>query len=313
MDTFALLVKSYRNDYAYAGRLLDSIRHHNRDSIPVYMVVPDDDLQLFASIEDEGVRIIGESLLGSHLVDHEVAGFSTGYINQEIVKLAFWELALAENYLCVDSDAEFIRDFHITDFMATPDVPFTFMTEDAELQCEPEYFKSTWLPRLAKLEEIRSAIGYQGLWPRTVHGHAVFSRIALQSFVEEFLRPRGWDYCDALEVSPYEPSWYTTWVLHAQPIPIHPREPIFKTFHNAGQHLIHVLRGASQEDIARGYVGVVVNSNYSRAEGIVPLSLRRSEALASYVRVPTLAKAIFYRFWNTTSLRRFGRSQRRES
>ena len=304
MHRIALLVKSYRKDYDYVVRLLASIACHNRDAVPVFIVVPAEDVVLFTGLATSGVDVLSEELLETHLVREPMAGLSAGYLNQEIVKLAFWELGLAENYLCVDSDAEFVRDFFTTDFMATADTPFTFMTEDAELQCEPEYYEQTWLPRLAKLENVRKAIGYTGPWLRTVHGHAVFSSVALQDFVSDFLQPRGWDYKDALEVCPYEPTWYTTWVLHARPIQVYPREPVFKTFHNSGQHLDYVLRGVSEEDIARGFVGVVVNSNYSRGEGVVPLDLQRYEALASYVTVPTLLKAMAFRAWDIVAVKK---------
>ncbi len=126
----------------------------------------------------------------------------------------------------------------------------------------------------------------------------------LRSFVEDFLAVRGWEYRDAVGLCPYEPTWYTTWVLHAKPIPVYPREPIFKTFHNAGQHLDYVLRGVTDADLARGFVGVVVNSNYSRGEGVVPLDLQRHEALASYVDVPTLVKAMAFRAWDIAAVKR---------
>ena len=304
MTTLALLVKSYRNDIGYVERLVASINAFNRDGIPTFIVVPGEDVPAFSRFSSALIDVLPESRLASHLVDESVAGLSAGYINQEIVKLAFWELGLADNYVCVDSDAEFVRDFTVADFMATADVPYTFMSEDAELRCEPDYHRTTWTPRLAKLEKVREAIGYQGPWLYTVHGHAVFSSVALQSFVRDFLEPQGWDYRDALALCPYEPTWYTTWVLHARPIPVYPREPIFKTFHNSGQHLDYVLRGVTTADIARGYAGVVVNSNYSRGEGIVPVTLARYEAPASYVPVSTLLRAMGYRAWDIVAIKR---------
>lgn len=309
MTRLALLVKSYQNDIGYVDRLVASINAFNRDGIPTFIVIPGEDVSAFSRFKSAQINVLPESRLASHLVDESVTGLSAGYINQEIVKLAFWELGLADNYVCVDSDAEFIRDFTVADFMATADVPYTFMSEDAELRCEPDYHRTTWTPRLAKLEKVREAMRYQGPWLYTVHGHAVFSSVALESFVRDFLEPQDWDYRDALAICPYEPTWYTTWVLHARPIPLYPREPIFKTFHNSGQHLDYVLRGVTTADIARGYVGVVVNSNYSRGEGIVPVTLELYEALASYVPVSTLLRAMWYRAWDIVALTRTPRKR----
>ena len=309
MTRLALLVKSYQNDIGYVDRLVASINAFNRDGIPTFIVIPGEDVSAFSRFKSAQINVLPESRLASHLVDESVTGLSAGYINQEIVKLAFWELGLADNYVCVDSDAEFIRDFTVADFMATADVPYTFMSEDAELRCEPDYHRTTWTPRLAKLEKVREAMRYQGPWLYTVHGHAVFSSVALESFVRDFLEPQDWDYRDALAICPYEPTWYTTWVLHARPIPLYPREPIFKTFHNSGQHLDYVLRGVTTADIARGYVGVVVNSNYSRGEGIVPVTLELYEALASYGPVSTLLRAMWYRAWDIVALTRTTRKR----
>lgn len=295
MNVLAILIKSHGPDRDYAARLFSSIRRFNVDALPVYVVVPPEDVTDFVNLAVDTATVLSESEFSEHLVREPLAGFSAGYINQEIIKLAFWELDLAANYLCMDSDAEFVRPFYESDFMATETTPYTFLTEDADLRVEPSYFAQTWENRAASLEKIREEIGYQGRWPLTVHGHAVFSATALRSFRDDFLAPRGWDYADALEISPYEPSWYNAWVLHANPIDVVRREPIVKTFHNSTQHLEYVLRGVTEEDVARGFVAVVVNSNYSRGEGVVPLAEAPHMALASYVSGPDLLRAMTYR------------------
>ena len=297
MTPIALLVKSYSGDLPYAERLFASIRRHNVASIPVFLVVPDTDVDAFAPITGSDTTLLPESMFGDHLVEEFTAGISAGYMNQEIIKLAFWETGLAENYFCVDSDAQFIRDFTPSDFLASGTTPFTLMSEDADLRVEPGYYRDTWQTRAAALERLRSAIDYQGLWPLTVHGHAIFSSTALRSFKEDFLDPRGWDYVDALAIAPYEPSWYTAWVLHATPIPIVRREPIVKTFHTPTQHLEYVLRGVQEADVARGYLAVVVNSNFSRGEGVLSLQEAPHQALASYVPARALLTAIGKRIW----------------
>lgn len=296
MTELGILVKSYSGDFEYAQRLIASINVHNVDLLPVYVVVPEVDLLQFSQNNSDHIKILSENLFAEHLVHQDTAGFSPGYINQEIIKLAFWELGVCDNYLCVDSDAQFIRDFGRADFMALPGVPFTFLTEDRELQSEPGYFVDTWQSRIKSLEKIKREIGYQGRWLLTVHGHAVFSAQVLQSFVTDFLQPRGWGYQDALAISPYEPTWYNTWLLHTGVIEIVPREPIVKTFHNSTQHLDYLLREVKTEDIARGYVAVVVNSNYSRGYGVLSTNTSPTQLLASYISFGDLFTAFARRF-----------------
>lgn len=296
MTELALLIKSYKDDFEYAQRLVNSINAHNADLLPVYIVVPDADIPQFNVFTSPHISVLSENLFEKHLVHTETAGFRSGYINQEIIKLAFWELGLCDNYFCVDSDAEFIRDFHRTDFMAQPGVPITFLTEDRELITEPGYFVDTWQSRMKSLEKIRVEVGYQGRWLLTVHGHAVFSTKVLKSFVTDFLQPRHWDYKDALAISPYEPTWYNTWLLHTGVIEIVPREPIVKTFHNSTQHLDYLLREVDTADLARGYVAVVINSNYSRGDGVLSLTSSTTQLMASYVSFSDLYRALGRRF-----------------
>lgn len=295
MAEFGILVKSYANDLEYTRRLMVSIDRHNADAVPVHIVVPDPDRTLFEDFENSLVTVLGEDHFSTHLTKTPAAGFAPGYINQEIIKLCFWEAGYVENYLCLDSDAEFIRDFHVSDFMFDSETPFTFLTEDSELIVEPEYYTSHWQPRAAKLAQIKDAIGVTDRRLLTVHGHAVFSAKVLRSFRDNFLQPRGWNYLDAVSMSPYEPTWYNMWLQHDHTIPIHAREPIIKTFHNATQHLEYVLRGVTKDDVARGYVAVVVNSNYSRSDGVVSFDDSPHLALASYVTTRDLLKAMRFR------------------
>lgn len=295
-----LLIKSYSVDLDYTRRLIHSITQFNVENLPVYLVVPESDVTLFTEFQTPDLSILSEELFAEHLVHETTAGFPAGYINQEIVKLSFWELGLCVNYFCVDSDAEFIREFGAGDFLLEGDTPYTFLTEDRDLIVEPDYFTSTWINRMKSLERIREAIGYTGPWLFTVHGHAVFSSRVLESFYRDFLAPRGWDYRDALALSPYEPTWYNTWLLHTHVIPVHQREPLVKTFHNSNQHLEYQLRGITTEDAARGFVAVVVNSNYSRGHGVMNAQDSLKDSLAAYVPLRQLLKALGIKLWRDT-------------
>jgi hypothetical protein len=125
---------------------------------------------------------------------------------------------------------------------------------------------------------------------RTSHGHQVFSSVVLESFVRDFLAPRGWSYADAIDASPYEFSWYAMWLQKSQAVPIHQREPFVKVYHDEEQHLAAILSGIGPEDLARAYLAVVVNSNYSRGSGVVSASADKPAALAPYLSYGELAR-----------------------
>lgn len=289
---FALLVKSYGPDLPYVERLMSTIRQHNVESIPVHVVVPRVDVPAFEAVAGSDAHVIAEETFAEHLTQEPVAGFSPGYINQEIVKLAFWEAGLADAYLCVDSELEFVRDFGRDDFMADATTPFTFLSADAELQVEPAYHREHWVTRRERLRAIQRELGLDDEPLLTVHGHAVFSATVLAAFRDRFLAPRGWDYVDALALAPYEPSWYSLWLQKDGTIPIVAREPVVKTFHDPEQYLEYVVRGVGVDDVARGYVAMVLNSNYSRGDGLIGLDDGADRVAARYVSAPRLATAL---------------------
>ena len=301
-----MLLKSYAGDLEYARRLVRSFARFNTDGVTLFVVVPAKDLALFLPLGSTQVTVLSEHDLEQHLVDHEVHGMRSGYINQEIVKLSFWELGLAANYFCVDSDAEFIRPFDRSDFMADQTTPYTVLVEDNELKVEPRYYQQYWERRENEIRHIQELVGLDDPIVRTCHGHQILSAAVLRSFKEDFLGPRTWTYADALAEAPYEFSWYNMWLQKQRTIQIHAREPLVKVFHHEGQHLEYVIRGITVEDIARGYLAIVVNSNYSRDLGLIPPDASKPEVLSHYLSYGEVA-ALLSAKARATIRRRLGR------
>ena len=289
MDSFGILVKSFSDDAAAASRLIDTMRLFNVEQVPVWLVVPDGDLRVFAEMSEGAAQVLPESEFSEYLVDEPVAGVRPGYINQEIVKLAFWELGLAANYLPVDSDAVFLRPFRPSDFMHSPDVPYTVLLEDRDLQIDAEYFATHWQGREKVLRHIQAEVGLEDRRLLTCHGHQVLSSVVLRSLREDFLEPRGWSYARMLAEGPYEFSWYNFWLQKSNAIPIELREPYFKVIHSAKQHADMLVQGVTLEDVARGYLGIIVNSNFAKAWDNVHPATSRADALSGYLSWSMLA------------------------
>jgi Family of unknown function (DUF6492) len=304
----ALMLKSYSGDFAFAQRLVESFTRHNPEGLTLFCVVPKSDLAMFATLASEHVVVMDESPFEGYFVTEELNGTRPGYINQEIVKLAFHELGLAENYFCIDSDAVIIRDLHSSDFLAPDGYPYSVLVESNELKVEPRYYAQYWESREAALARIAEVIGIPDSVMLTCHGHQVFSTEALRSFVSEFLAPRGWAYRDALAEAPYEFTWYNFWLQKSGVIPIHSREELVKVFHHENQHFEYILRGVTEADMARGYLAVVVNSNYSRGMGVLPADAPKPQALAPYLSYGEVVQLIGAKAADTFR-RRFKRSR----
>jgi len=292
--TFGILLKSYGPDLPYAERFMASYSRYVQGDMPIYVVVPDDDVSAFTSMMAGRGEVLPESLWAEHLVDYPIHGNAPGYINQEIIKLAFYEQGLLENYLCADSEAVFLRPFSQEDFMADETTPYTFVTEDAELTVDPSYESLYGTSRRKALLNLRTFLELAESPMATCHNMAVFSTPAVKS-LWEFLESRNMTYATALDLCPYEFSWYNFWLERTLVIERVPREPIFLMLHLQHQHLEMTLKRVTEEDLARGYVGVLINSGFSRQHGVIDFEDSLPVVLGRYSTVGDLSKALIER------------------
>ena len=262
------MLKSYWQDIEYAKRFMGSFTKYAAEAIPLYVVVPDSDVSAFEEIVGETGEVLPESLWAEHLVDFSIDGNSPGYINQEIIKLAFAEKGFVANYLCADSDAVFIRPFSSNDFMASATTPFTFVTEDHELQVDPIYFAKYGKAREQSLIRLREFLELPPTHFATCHNMAVFSGQVLAS-LREHMKSHNMTYMDLIQISPDEFSWYNFWLEKTEVVPRITREPIFEMILSPHQKLTYVFEGIGLKDLARGYIGVVTRSRVSQDRGLL--------------------------------------------
>jgi hypothetical protein len=290
---FGMMLKTYSKDFEYAKRLIDSLIANNIEKIPLTIVVPKFDLPLFKELSNNFIKIIADEDVTNNLIENESYwGLPAGYINQEIIKLAFWEVSEYENYLCIDSDCVFIRNFTISDFMHDSITPYFFVTEDAELRADNDYYEKYGRQREFHLQSILKAIDFHPPYLLTSHQFSVFSCAVMRSFKCDFMDVNQFQYNDLMKISPYEFSWYNFWQQKCKIIDMHIREPIIKIFHTKIQHLLHIRRGAGSFNLARSYVAVVVNSNFSREHGLLGIDASEDDyrvsiinQLASYLKM----------------------------
>jgi len=117
MNDLVLLCKSYRNDFQRVVRLAQSVARHNRDQLPFYLSVPRSDQDLFADLcrEHGIVMVCDEEILELTFACGQAREAELpGNVLQQVVKVEFWRLGLCRNFVVIDSDSYFIRDFDST-------------------------------------------------------------------------------------------------------------------------------------------------------------------------------------------------------
>jgi hypothetical protein len=269
MNPLALYCKSYSTDLRRVVRLMESIERFNETLIPVYISVPASELALFREhLGTTSAQLISDEriLQASPRIDLSQVARMHGAVAQQVVKSEFWRLGLAEAYVCLDSDAVFIRPFTRDDFLAPDGYPYTVLDEAHDL------LESAMQRRRNRIVDdfVREATSMQRTFGR--HGRRysfgpfplVWHRKVWESLDNNYLQPRSMSFADAIAQSPIESRWYGEALLAYQAIPLHPCQPLFKVYHYAWQLDRETRGGITNEQLSTLYSGVIYQSAWER-------------------------------------------------
>lgn len=262
MTKLELFCKTYRADIDRYLRLETSIYQHNVDNIPLVLSVPKKDIVIFKDKINTKTKLISdESYAKSYMANEPHFGLPAGYVNQEICKLSYWETSKAQNYLCLDADTYFIKDFHIHDFIHKDGRPYQVLVEDKDLNANP-YYREYGEQRKKLISRVFDEVGLSTDVIRTCHNTTVFNKEVLKDFKSNFLTVRKYGYLDLIDISPFEFSWYNAWLQKSNIIEYIPIEPHIKMYHFRLQYLIDKVMGVTTDDIKSQYLGIILNSNW---------------------------------------------------
>ncbi|HBH39997.1 MAG TPA: hypothetical protein DDX06_16590 [Curvibacter sp.] len=269
MKSIALYCKSYSTDLRRVVRLARSVREHNAEKLPFYVSVPGNELPLFREhLSDLGVELLADEdiLAASHAGMAQRVARMPGYLAQQVVKSEFWRLGLSSAYLCLDSDAYFIRTIRTSDYIGHDGAPYTMLDEAHDL------LEDALQHRRQRVIDafVREADLVQRLFARAGRRYSfgpfplVWHRNVWQSLDERYLQPRGMTLADAIEQAPIESRWYGEALLAYQAVALRPCQALFKVYHYAWQFDRDRRKGITQEQLAQLYCGVILQSAWER-------------------------------------------------
>lgn len=268
MNRLALFCKSYRPDLGRTCRLVESVARYNRDVLPFYLSVPAVDRDIFAEKLPAGIchLLTDEDILSRTRETYGPLPASfPPHLQQQLIKLEFWRLGLAANYLWIDSDSYFVRPFGPEDFFQG-EIPLTVMHDGGELfefmarQGRPEVF-TDFQRTVGRTKRLFGRVGPDyDFGPSPV----LWAAVVLQALAEDFLRPRGMTIYQLLADYPGEITLYGEFLLYSQKIPVRPARPFFKVFHYPEQFYQAQEAGEWDHSWASRYLGVVIQSNWAR-------------------------------------------------
>lgn len=266
MHKLILLVKSYRPDFERAMNLLRSIHRHNKEGIPVFVLVNDSDHAYFS----ENLRRMDVSLIRDGDVLKSAQPDPWRY--QQIIKSSVYRLGICENYLCIDSDSEFFRDFGYSDFMYDRNTPYTVMHESKGFLEMAERIgrDSSSIFFKEALRATRQVLGSNGKdWDYGPSPY-IWSCEVWRHFNEVYLADKGLTFEEFLSQidkisAPSECAIYGEYLLKTKLIGLYPIGPLFKVYHFKEQYVAE--RGSLDASaLKKIYFGTIMQSNWCSRE-----------------------------------------------
>jgi hypothetical protein len=269
MKDIVLYCKSYHRDVQRAKQLAESIRQFNSGNLPFYLSCPSSDLPLFRNIiGSEGPTFLAdEEIVAENSAINQSDLFALpGGLSQQIVKSEFWRLEICENYVCIDSDAYFIRNFNKEDFLTPSGHPYTVMNESLELRLFGALHKHSKIERNrdAECKAIMEIFGRSGRQYDFGPLPVVWSRRVWADLAEKFLEPRSMNFLGAIRLFPSEMRWYGEALLKFKSIELWPVETLFRCYHYEEQFRDAKQSGETDNALSRIYLGVCSQSNWDK-------------------------------------------------
>ncbi|MBF4516554.1 hypothetical protein IRZ71_09370 [Flavobacterium sp. ANB] len=242
---------------------MKSIKNFNIDKIPVYIAINDRDYDYFlAKNTDPELNLLNDS-------DIYKCDIKDPWRYQQVIKSKFYRLNICKNYLCIDSDSEFITPFRKSDFLFDENTPYTIMHESKpflemvnqiDLDSDTVFFKNASTVTQKLIGNEHNKIWDYGPSPY------LWSCAVWKDFNETFLASKNIsfeDFMNEIEVDspPSETIIYGEYLLKTNLIPIYPIEGLFKVYHYKKQFLIE-KRFYNIEKLKKVYLGVIFQSNW---------------------------------------------------
>ncbi len=291
---------TFSRDLLRTVRMAESVTKHNKSKIPFYISVPDDEVRLFRE-KLKGIPVIifseQEIFRANPKLGIKKLYEVPGGIRQQVIKSEFWRLGKSENYLVLDADCVFIRDFDESDFIAKDNIPYSVIHEGRDLlqvtnQFGPERTREYFL---ADREPIKAAIGRHGIIYDYGYAPFLWSAKVWKSFDENYLIPKNLNFLDAILYCGSEFTWYGESLVNYQAIPIYPREQLFRHYHYENQLWIDQALGYTEAKLAKDYMGIVYQSNWqiwkhygSKRKSIISLAWRYLKRAYQIIRFKIL-------------------------
>lgn len=273
MKDLVLYCKSYRRDFLRLKRLYESIKIFNKDFIPFYISTPAEDKEeLFKVILNGEFQWIADEEIVSENSDIKPEQIKNlpGGVSQAIIKSEFWRLKICKNYVCLDSDCVFIREFYVSDFIIDGDNPYTVIFENKDyFQIAINRNETKVYHNLKKeSDRVMHLFGRKGTNYYCPCPPFIWSCKVWKSLEQKLLKPNNINFIDLVTDKKYkniinpETLIYIECLLKYKEINLYPKEQLFRVYYSDWYYYLLKRLGENKLKIINNYLGVVYQSNW---------------------------------------------------
>ena len=267
-------------------RLLESINQFNVDRLDFYISTPEVEKNLLVEMLGEKgyIWVADEDIVRANTkADFAKYQSIPGSLSQQIIKSEFWRLGYAENYLCLDSDCLFIRNFYKADFLSPDGVPYTVLHQNKELFQIAANRGHSKVERDLRVEAERVQALFDRRGPHFYCAPAPFiwSAKVWQSLDMKYLTPKGISLWELVSSQHPETLIYGEALLKYCAIPLIAIEPLFRTYHYDWQYFLMRRLGETEAKLAKNYLGIIYQSAW---ESELNLELSRKSIYSKLLR-----------------------------
>lgn len=281
MDKFAIIVKSYSPDAKRARRCIESLQKHNKDNLPIYLVIKKEEESYFK-------QVFGDIIVDI-VYDEQIATTPKlpGWLYQQIIKSQFWVTNLAENYATVDSDVVFFKDFYLEDWMFDQETPYIVMGErkdfldEAYLLNRVDVHKDLQGRDMLGARITKAIKAIREFIPNDTTkffdygtGPYIFNSEVWKLFKESFLDVNNMTFTDlAIRLDSQgimsESSLYGEFYLYCNLKRVVPVSPYVKCYHDEAHYKWDMEQGRTLEDLKLNWFGYALQSNWSEEDKVL--------------------------------------------
>ena len=275
MKDLVLYCKSYRRDFLRLKRLLHSIERHNVDQIPFYISTPQSDRALMIQVVgDSGYEWVSDEEIVLANPKSVIEKYQTmpGALSQQIIKSEFWRLKISKNYLSLDSDSQFIKNFFKSDLVMPNGDAYTVLHQNKEffqLAVDRDHERVEEDLKL-EAQRVQNSFGRQGPTFYCAPSPFIWSASVWESLDREYLDPRKISIWDLITPQHPESLIYGEALLKFKAIPLIPIEPLFKVYHYDWQYYLMRRLGESKAKLTKNYLGVIYQSAWEAELNLEP-------------------------------------------